>query len=591
MEAKLEKKLENQKLPIWDLSSLFENETQAKTAVAVLHKTAKGFADMYKGKIENSEVLLKAVQSYEKIYEGLKKVQSFAYLYYITHMEDEGRIKFYHFATENSAMISTHLAFFNIEINKLSEEIVKDKILAPYKAFLQEILDFKPHILPEEIEQTLLKKSSTASLAWRNFHDSVVVRLKFHFEGKEVELSTILNGFLSNDANTRKECAMELSKVLGENIETFAFIMNTLIKDKEIEDKMRGFKKPISERNLSNSVEDDIVDALIEAVKSSYKNTSHRYYKLKAKIFEQEKLNYWDRNAPMPFYVERKYSFEEAKNITLEAYNEFSPRMARIGNSFFEKNWIDAGVYKGKGSGAFMMPTTPNTNPFIMLNYLGNARCVSTLAHELGHGIHQFLSNKQSVLMCEAPLTFAEIASVFGEKLVFEKMLKTAQTKEERLAMLAGKIEDTINTCITQIAYCEFENQLHEKRKLGTISTEEMCQTWLDVNIEAMGEGIDYSSQKHKYSWAYIGHFIQYPFYVYAYSFADILVNSLYKIYKSNTVENFQEKYIELLSAGGSLRHKDLLSPFNIDISKQEFWLGGIAILQEMIDEFEKELG
>ena len=576
-------------LPKWNLSSLFENESQAKTAVAVLHKTAKGFADMYKGKIENAEVLLKAVQSYEKIYEGLKKVQSFAYLYYITHMEDEGRIKFYHFATENSAMISTHLAFFSIEINTLPEQIVKDKILTTYTTFLQEILNFKPHLLPEEIEKTLLKKSSTSSLAWRNFHDSVVVRLQFAFEGKNAELSQILNTFLDSDSKKRHEAAMSLSKTLGENVETFAFIMNTLIKDKEIEDQMRGFKKPISERNLSNCIEDEIVDSLISSVKKRYGHTSHRYYKLKAKIFGQEKLNYWDRNAPMPFHLQKEYSFNEAKTITLEAYNEFSPRMARIGNSFFEKNWIDAPAYKGKGSGAFMMPTTPNTNPFIMVNFLGNARCVSTLAHELGHGIHQFLSNKQSILMCEAPLTFAEIASVFGEKLVFEKMLKTAQTKEERLAMLAGKIEDTINTCVTQIAYCEFERQLHEKRKAGTISTEEICQTWLNVNIEAMGDGVDYSSQKHKYSWAYIGHFIDYPFYVYAYSFADILVNSLYKIYKSNTVENFQEKYIELLSAGGSLRHKELLAPFNIDISTEEFWLNGIAILEEMIEEFENE--
>ena len=582
--------LENQNLPKWDLSSLFESEKQAKTAVAVLHKTAKGFEEMYKNKIDSAEVLLKAIQSYENIYDGMRKVESFAYLYYITHMEDDERTKFYHFVSENTAVISTYLAFFKIEINKLPEKIVKDEILQAYKAFLQETLAFKPYFLPEEIEQTLIKKSSTSSLAWRKFFDSIIVRLKFEFEGKEVDLSQILNTFLDSDTQKRKKAAESLSKTLGQNIETFAFVMNTLIKDKEIEDQMRGFKKPISERNLSNSVEDEIVESLISSVKKSYKNTSHRYYKLKAKIFGQEKIPYWDRNAPMPFHSNKHFSFEEAKKITLEAYNEFSPRMARIGNSFFEKNWIDAGAYKGKGSGAFMMPTSPNANPFILLNFLGNARCVSTLAHELGHGIHQFLANKQTPLLCDAPLTFAEIASVFGEKLVFEKMLAGAESKNERLAMLAGKIEDVINTCVTQIAYCEFERKLHEKRKFGTISADEICQTWLDVNIEAMGDGIDYSTRMHKNSWAYIGHFIQYPFYVYAYSFADILVNSLYKIYKSNSVENFQEKYINLLSAGGSLRHKELLAPFNIDISKEEFWLKGMSILEEMIAEFESEL-
>ena len=580
-------------LPAWNLSSLFAKPEDCKKAVIIIKTSVEQFAVQYKGKIASAEILEKAVKSYENIVDGMHRIGTYAYLNFITHMNEQDRKGLYQQVSEALAVFSSEIAFFTLEINKLDEKIVFDSPLAKYKTFFENIRLFKPYELSEEIEQVLIKKSVTSSDAWSKFFDETMANLRFEFNGEELTSSKIFDLLANESQEVRKKAAKSIEKTLGNNIKTFAFITNTLAKDKQIEDEMRGFSDVISSRNLANLIEDDIVESLIASVKKSYKNTSHKYYALKAKIFKQEKLEYWDRNAPMPFNSNVKYSYEEAKNITLEAYGEFSGRMSRIAKSFFEKNWIDAPTRDFKDSGAFSHPSSTSTNPFIMLNFLGKQRDVATMAHELGHGVHQFLAKNQGALLCQTPLTLAETASVFGEQLVFQKLLKETQSKEARLEMLSSKIEDMLNTSIRQIAFCDFELQVHNKRKDGELSPEQIGEIWLNIQKESLGDAFNFageSGEGYKHYWSYIPHFVHSPFYVYAYAFGDILVNSLYNIYKSGTVENFEEKYITMLETGGALRHKELLAPFGIDISKEDFWQNGMKVLEDMICKFEESL-
>ncbi len=575
-------------LPSWNLSTLFKTQEDCVKAIIVLQKSVKQFTDHYKTKITTSEILLKAVQSYENIVDGMHRVGAFAYLNYITHMNEHEHKTLYQKASDALAVLSSDLAFFAIEINERPDEIIFDVLLIKYKTFFENIRIYKPYELPEKIEQVLIKKSITSSGAWSKFFDETMSRLRFDFEGKKMTSAQIFDLLCHKEAGIREKAGHVIANTLKENIHIFTFITNTLAKDKQLDDEMRGFKEPISSRNISNLIEDDIVHSLLSSVKKSYQNTSHKYYKLKAKILGKEKLEYWDRNAPMPFHANIKYSFEEAKNITLEAYSEFSPRMARIAKAFFEKNWIDAPVREFKDSGAFSHPASTSSNPFIMLNFLGKTRDVATMAHELGHGVHQFLAKKQGALLCQTPLTLAETASVFGEQLVFQKMLQSTKSIEGKLEMLSSKIEDMINTSVRQIAFCDFELQVHKCRQERELSTEEINKIWIKVQEESLGDAFNFSDEYQCY-WSYIPHFIHSPFYVYAYAFGDILVNSLYNIYKSHTIENFEERYLIMLETGGALRHKELLGSFNIDISKEDFWSNGMKVLEDMINNFEQE--
>ncbi len=576
-------------LPSWNLSSLFATTEDCKKAAIIIKSSVEQFVKQYKGKITTAEILLKAVQSYEHIVDGMHRIGTYAYLNFITHMNEQVRKGLYQQVSEALAVFSAEIAFFTLEINKLEENIAFDVKLIKYKTFFENIRLFKPYELSEEIEQVLIKKSVTSSDAWSKFFDETMANLRFQYEDQELTSAKIFDLLANESQDIRKKAAKSIEKTLSNNIKTFAFITNTLAKDKQIEDDMRQFKNVISSRNLANLIEDEIVASLISSVKKSYKNTSHKYYALKAKIFKQEKLEYWDRNAPMPFNANVKYSYDEAKNLTLEAYGEFSPRMSRIAKAFFEKNWIDAPVRDFKDSGAFSHPASTSANPFIMLNFLGKTRDVATMAHELGHGVHQFLAKNQGVLLCQTPLTLAETASVFGEQLVFQKMLKNTQSKEAKLEMLSSKIEDMLNTSIRQIAFCDFELQVHQKRKDGELSPEEINEIWLNIQKESLGDAFNFDKEYGLY-WSYIPHFIHSPFYVYAYAFGDILVNSLYNIYKSGSVEHFEEKYLTMLETGGALRHKELLAPFGIDISKEDFWQNGMKVLEDMIREFEENL-
>jgi len=585
----------NSNLPSWDLSPLYTS-LNSKEIDSDLKKSShleKNFTKKYKSNITslNASELHSAIKEYEKMEEILGRLSSFAYLYYAENMTDEKRSGFYQNIYEKINDISSELIFFTLEINQIENSDLKRMLtesqeLTRYKPWLRDVREYRPHQLNDKLEQILHEKDQTGRQAWQRLFDETLADLQFNFRGESLNCAEIFDKMSSKDESIRKDAAKSISQTLKDNIKIFALITNTLAKDKSIDDKWRNFAKPISSRNLSNYIEDDVVDALISSVKDSYPALSHRYYKIKAKWLGKEKLEYWDRNAPLPDDLSDKISWEDAKEIVLSSYNAFSPKLGELGQKFFDNNWIDVAPKKGKDSGAFSHPTVPSANPYILLNYQGKVRDVMTLAHELGHGVHQLLSAKQGTLMADTPLTLAETASVFGEQLTFRKMLDLETDSKKKNIIIAGKVEDMLNTVVRQIAFCEFEREIHDRRKYGEIYAEEICDIWQNIQSESLGDGIK-AHDDYKYYWSYIPHFVHSPFYVYSYAFGDCLVNSLYAKYLEG-MDNFESKYFEMLKAGGTLRHKELLAPFGLDASKKDFWASGLKVISNFIDELEK---
>ena len=387
------------------------------------------------------------------------------------------------------------------------------------------------------------------------------------------------------DAKIRETAANALAATLGANQRLFALITNTLAKDKETSDRWRKFSDVADSRHFANRVEPEVVEALVAAVTDAYPRLSHRYYALKARWFGKTQLDHWDRNAPLPNAPRRVYKWETARDMVLDAYGAFSPRMGDIARRFFDEGWIDAPVRPGKAPGAFAHPTTPSSHPYILVNFLGKARDVTTLAHELGHGVHQVLAGVNGPLMAPTPLTLAETASVFGEMLTFRSMLATITDTTERKAMLASKVEDMLNTVVRQIAFYKFERAIHLERRNGELTTEQISQLWMNMQSESLGPAIALRPGYETY-WAYIGHFIHSPFYVYAYAFGDCLVNSLYGVYERSS-DGFAERYLAMLAAGGSKSYSELLAPFGLDAKDPGFWTIGLSVIERMIDELE----
>jgi oligoendopeptidase F len=387
------------------------------------------------------------------------------------------------------------------------------------------------------------------------------------------------------DRAKREAGVREMARVLGINATLFARVHNTLAKEKAIEDRWRGMPSPQAERHLSNHVEAEVVDALRNAVVDAYPRLSHRYYALKAKWMGLETMEVWDRNAPLPMESDRTVPWDEAEKTVMDAYAAFDPRMAELAAPFFTDGWIDAGVKDGKAPGAFAHPTVTTVHPYVMLNYLGKPRDVMTLAHELGHGVHQVLAAEQGELLSATPLTLAETASVFGEMLTFRKLLEQATTQEERKVLLAGKVEDMINTVVRQIAFYDFECKLHAARAEGELTPDDINALWMSVQGESLGPVFNFMDGYETF-WAYIPHFVHSPFYVYAYAFGDGLVNALYAVYEDKG-EGFKDKYFDMLKAGGSKHHTELLAPFGLDASDPAFWAKGLGMIDGMIDELE----
>ncbi|MFV3073825.1 M3 family oligoendopeptidase [Niveispirillum fermenti] len=585
-------------LPTWDLSDLYAgpNSPALKTDLDQAEADAVAFSRRYQGKLPGltGAEMARAIADYERLDEVLSKVMSYAGLLYAGNMADPAIGRFYQGMSERVTAISVHLLFFTLEINRLEDKDIqaklKDRALAAYMPFLRDTRLFRPHQLSDEAERLLHEKHVAGRAAWTRLFDEHLADLRFNVRGENLTSAQALNLLSSTDASLRKDAALALGDVLAKNQRTFAHIMNTLIKDKEIEDRWRHYPYPWSARNLANQVEDEVVDALLSSVRLAYPRLSHRYYSLKAKWFKQDKLDYWDRNAPLPGDDDRKIPWSDAKEIVRGAYARFSPAMAEIGQKFFDNPWIDVPPRPGKNPGAFAHPVVPSAHPYLLLNYMGRTRDVMTLAHELGHGVHQYLCRAQGHLQASTPLTLAETASVFGEMLTFRSLLDATTDKAKRKALLAGKVEDMINTVIRQIAFYQFERTLHTERREGELSAERIADIWMQVQTESLGPAFQFEDSYRPY-WAYIGHFVHSPFYVYAYAFGDCLVNSLYAAYQEAAVqgqgEAFAAKYMEMLSAAGTLHHGDLLAPFGLNLKDPSFWNKGLGLLDSFITELE----
>ncbi|MCZ6721052.1 MAG: M3 family oligoendopeptidase [Proteobacteria bacterium] len=583
-------------LPEWDLGDLYPGPDAAELTsdIEQAAAAAQAFQDRYAGKIAalDGAGLGDAVAEYERIEEVLGRVTSFAQLYYAGRMEDPEAGRFFQMTQERVNEISVNLLCLALELNRIEDDALTSKMAAPalahYAPWVRDLRAFRRHQLSDELEKFMHEQEVAGRTAWIRLFDETTAAQRFSVGGRELTSAEALHLLSDKDAARRKQAAEALSAVFTDEARIFALITNTLAKEKEIEDRWRGFARPISSRNLSNHVEDDVVDALIAAVKAAYPDLSHRYYRLKASWLGVDRLDYWDRNAPLPKDDDRVYPWEEAKALVLAAYGDFAPEMAELGRRFFDNRWIDAPVKPGKAPGAFSHPTVPSAHPYILLNYLGKSRDVMTLAHELGHGVHQLLAAPKGALMAQTPLTLAETASVFGEQLAFRSMLDAEMRPERRRILLAGKIEDMLNTVVRQIAFCEFERLVHDERRSGELTPERIGEIWMAVQEESLGPAFRFEPGYRHY-WSYIPHFIHSPFYVYAYAFGDCLVNALYAVYQEAEA-GFQQKYLEMLKAGGTLRHKELLAPFGLDASEPAFWSKGLGVVKTFIDELEETM-
>jgi oligoendopeptidase F len=584
-------------LPEWDLKDLYPglDSPEIKWDLENSENRCVEFEKTYKGQlaalaaVPSAPGLFEAVKRYEAISDLLGRLGSFSGLLYASDNTNPTYSKFYGDINERITAASIHLLFFTLELNRVDDAALDaamtDPKLGHYRPWIEDVRKEKPYQLEDRVEQLFHEKSITGYSAWNRQYDESVAGLRFKIGGKSLSIELALNQLQDVDGKKRKAAAQALAKTFKENLRPFTLITNTLAKDKEISDRWRGFKDVAEARHLANRVEPEVVEALVAAVRAAYPRLSHRYYALKAKWFGKKTLPHWDRNAPLPKVAQRTIPWDAARATVLTAYGAFSPKMAEVADRFFVNNWIDAAVRPGKQPGAFAHPTVPSAHPYVLLNYQGKPRDVMTLAHELGHGVHQVLAAPNGPLMAPTPLTLAETASVFGEMLTFKKLLAQTTDNKQRKAMLAAKVEDMINTVVRQIAFYSFERKVHLERRNGELTADKLCELWMSVQAESLGPAIELKPGYETF-WTYIPHFIHSPFYVYAYAFGDCLVNSLYAVYEKSA-SGFAERYLAMLAAGGTKHHSELLAPFGLDARDPKFWQGGLSVIAGLIDELE----
>ena len=579
-------------LPNWNLKDFYLSidDKQIENDLELFKNFTLNFSNKYKDKLLSFALdFEKIIKEYEDGNELGDKLGNYAFLIYATNMNDQKIVQFYQGINEKLTEISSNLIFFTNEINSSSDndfEAFKNGS-GKYKNWLINLRRFKDHQLDQKSEKIFLDKNLTSNSSWVRFFEEQINDLKFVINGKDHNSSDALNLLSDHDEDIRKKAALSIESVFQANVKTFTFITNTLAKDKITNDKWRNYTSPVESRNLANNVEGEVVDALTKSVTSNYKNISHRYYEIKSKLFNKKQLDYWDRNAPYPNSPKKLIQWEEAKDIVLRSYGNFDQSFKEIVLLFFQNNWIDAELKSGKSPGAFAASTIPSIHPYILTNFHGKTRDVMTLAHELGHGCHQYLSSKQGLLLSSTPLTLAETASVFGEMMTFRTLLDESD-KDTRKFLLASKIEDMINTVVRQISFFEFEKLVHNERRKIELSSDQISDFWMTTQSESLGPHIKLS-EGYKYFWTYIPHFIHTPFYVYAYAFGDCLVNILIQLYDEG-LPNFKNHYIDLLKSGGSKHYSQVLKPFNVDLTNQQSWQKGLSMISGLIDEFEKSI-
>src|ERR1700710_1017903 len=586
------------KLPEWNLADLYSgiDAPEVTRDLQKMDVECVAFETDYKGKLAEQTAaegggqwLAEAIQRYEAIDDLAGRLASYAGLMHAGDSVDPAITKFYGDVSERLTNASVHLLFFALELNRVDDAVIERAMQAPalahYRPWIEDLRKDKPYQLEDRVEQLFHEKSQSGYTAWNRLFDQTISSLRFKVGPKELAIEPTLNFLQDRAPEKRKAAAQALGKTFKANERTFDLITNTLAKDKEISDRWRGFEDVADSRHLNNRVEREVVDALVGSVRAAYPRLSHRYYNLKAGWFKKKKLAHWDRNAPLPFAATGSIAWPDARDMVLTAYRGFSPEMASIAERFFTDRWIDAPVRPGKAPGAFSHPTTPSAHPYVLLNYQGKTRDVMTLAHELGHGVHQVLAAPNGALMAPTPLTLAETASVFGEMLTFKRLLAQTKSTKERQALLAGKVEDMINTVVRQIAFYSFDRAVHTERRNGELTAQRIGEIWLSVQGESLGPAIELRPGYENF-WMYIPHFILSPFYVYAYAFGDCLVNSLYAVYE-HASEGFAERYLAMLAAGGTKHYSELLQPFGLDAKDPKFWDGGLSVIAGMIDELE----
>lgn len=564
----------------WNLDDLHKNYDEAYANLDKAHQEAKQFSEKYKAGLGND--VDKAISEYEAIRERIERTSYYSGLDHSTHMKDTKIAKHYANIQERIADISKELVFFTLAINKLPEAPKQSR----YLNWINQIRLMKGYELSEELEAFLCDKDLTAQNAWIRLFEEMESHLEFDFQGKTVGISKVLEGMSSNESSVRKSAAESLNKGLQKDLKWIAYIFNTLMQDKMLTEKRRGFTSPTHSRHIANQIEPEVVETLCDAVKKNYENLAHRWYKMKAAYLGKEKIEYWDRNAPLFADADVTIPYDQAQKIVDSAYREFSPVLADIAHKFFDNPWIDVPAKDDKRSGAFSAATVPSAHPYVLLNYQDRIRDVATLAHELGHAVHQYLARDMGALSQDAPLTIAETASVFGEMLTFNYLKRSGQYNVKML--LASKIDDMINTVVRQIAFYEFEKRVHQHRaEKGELTIEDFAQHFVDTQKEALGDGVNIDPICHNF-WAYVSHFFCAPFYVYAYAFGDCLVNSLFITYQDAPDKaEFEKNYIDLLKAGASKPYRELLKPFNLDPSDPTFWEKGLSLIMKMMDELE----
>ena len=580
-------------LPSWDLTDLYA-APNSPAITADLDRTeaeARAFATEYEGRLAGlpGADLARAMSRFEAMDETMGRVMSYAQLLFAADSTSAEAGQFYQQMMERVTALSALTLFFRLELNKIEDAVLEAKYADPdfarWRPYLRDLRVYREHQLSDELERFMHEREVTGRSAWSRLFDETIAGMKVIVGGESLTVSGALNKLSDHDRSVREAAGKAVADAFIEREKLFGLITNTLAKDKEIVDTWRKYPRPASERNLSNVVEDEVVDALVSAVVADFPRLSHRYYALKARWLGLETLQHWDRNAPLPGEQDRAVTWDEARNCVLGAYSRFDPELGAIGARFFEKNWIDADLREGKSGGAFAHPCVPSVHPYILMNYHGRTRDVMTLAHELGHGVHQVLAGAQGHLMSGTPLTLAETASVFGEMLTFRALLDAEQDPTRRRLMLAGKVEDMLNTVVRQVAFYRFETLLHEARRTSELLPEEIGALWMQVQRESLGPAFEFTPDYRTF-WAYIPHFIHSPFYVYAYAFGDCLVNALFAEFQAGHPD-FQTKYREMLRAGGTKVHKDLLAPFGLDASDPAFWRRGLDIISGFIDELE----